>query len=184
MTSWTSAHITAKPAFEPTIRFADAEATQKQMDYITSLGHQREIGMTPAEFDVMIGALKEAGACTKGWVSERIEEYTSLPKREVAAVKAAEPGYYTLDGDFYVVVKTKDGARTYAKKLVSEGRTHKWEYAPGMGRRMASMTPLSLDEAAKFGHLHGKCLICLRALVDPESVKAGIGPTCAKKVKK
>lgn len=165
------------------VRDPNSAPTEKQLSYLNSLAEQRDIGMSLAEFTAMVGALTEADACTRGWVSDRIEEYKNCPKREVA-VASAEPGYYSFEGEFFVVVTTKDGSRTYAKQLVSEGRTHKWEYAPGMGRKMASMTPLSVEEAAKFGHLHGKCLICLRPLVDPVSVTDGIGPVCKKKLKR
>lgn len=99
----------------------------------------------------------------------------------------AKPGYYIhRSGAYLVVVKNKKGDATYAKRLdvtKEEGQRAKarWVYAPGMGTEVAHMTPMSLQEAAKFGHLHGVCFVCCRALTDPESVKRGIGPVCATK---
>lgn len=158
----------------------DAPATEKQVEFLTSLGNTRDCGMSVEEFGFMLGAWKEAGVLTKGFVSEQIEAFKAYPKRATAA---AAPGYYTLDGEHYVVVKTKDGARTYAKHLTkSEAGKFSWEYAPGLGAKMAHMTPLTLEEAAAWGHLHGICMICCRPLTDSKSVLNGIGPVCAKKV--
>lgn len=100
----------------------------------------------------------------------------------------AKPGYYMKpDGTYLVVVENRAKTATYAKRLdvtpaADGGRSRaKWTYAPGEGREVAHMTPMSLTEAAKFGHLHGVCFVCCRALTDPESVKNGIGPVCAKR---
>jgi hypothetical protein len=168
------------------VRRPQSPATDKQIDFYMSLGRTREIGMSVEEFEAMAGALKDAGALTKGFVSERLTEYKGA---ELRATKHAEPGYYVHEGDFHVVVRTKDKKRVYAKTLTKVGSSETgktkfaWEYNPGMGAKVAFMTPLTLEEAAKFGHLHGQCLICLRQLTDPESVKAGIGPVCASKLK-
>jgi hypothetical protein len=137
--------------------------------------------MSTEDTSLMIEAWETSGILTKGYVSAQIEEFKGLPKR---AQKAAEPGYYTYDGDMYVVVKTRDGKRTYAKHLERDPHTGhwSWEYAPGSGRVLADFKPLTIEEAAAFGHLHGKCVVCLRQLTEPASVKAGIGPVCRKKV--
>lgn len=100
----------------------------------------------------------------------------------------AAPGYYVGEhGEFVNVVMNKAGTNTYAKVLnvtKEKGQRAKarWTYAPGVGAEVAHLTPLSLEEAKKFGHLNGVCIICCRALTDPESVEAGIGPVCAKKI--
>jgi hypothetical protein len=102
----------------------------------------------------------------------------------------AKPGYYvTSDGRYLVVVENRRKTATYAKRLEvtkERGRRAKarWVYAPGEGAEVAHMTPMTLTEAAKFGHLHGVCFVCTRALTDPASVKRGIGPTCAKKFRR
>lgn len=174
----------SRPAFtaQTAITNPDAPATEKQLDFLTSLGHQRDCGMSVEDFDAVFAVWDEAGVLTKGFVSARIEEYKALPKREV---KSAQPGYYSLDGEFYVVVKTKDGARTYAKRLTkSEGGKFSWEYAPGLGAKMASMVPMTEAQAGEWGHLHGHCMICLRPLTDPSSVQNGIGPVCASKLRR
>lgn len=46
----------------------------------------------------------------------------------------------------------------------------------------AGLQPLTPEEAAKLGRLHGCCVICGRTLTDPTSVNAGIGPVCGRKV--
>lgn len=159
----------------------EAAPTEKQIDYLMVLVEGRDIGMGTEEFKAMFHLLRESGVVDRGWVSDTIEEYKSMPPR---GRSGPEPGYYVHDDEMYVVVRTKDGKRTYAKQLTKNPDTGRWswEYAPGAGRKMAHMTPMSVDEAAKFGHLHGVCAICCRPLNDPKSVKAGIGPVCQKKL--
>jgi hypothetical protein len=100
----------------------------------------------------------------------------------------AAPGYYVgAHGEFINVVMNKAQTNTYAKVLnvtKEKGQRAKarWTYAPGVGAEVAHLTPLTIEKAAEFGHLNGVCIICCRALTDPESVQNGIGPVCAKKV--
>lgn len=127
-------------------------------------------------------------------ISVLIAARNAKPKPER---KNAAPGYYVrqvpgdeaTDGEpkdeFLVVVENRAKTNTYAKRLSvtkENGRTKaRWEYVPGLGFKVADLTPMSLAQAARFGHLHGVCMVCCRALTDPESVKNGIGPTCRKK---
>jgi hypothetical protein len=102
--------------------------------------------------------------------------------------KNATPGYYIRHtaNEFVVVIENRAKTNTYAKRLevtkTDAGRTvARWKYVAGLGFAVADLTPMTLQEAAKFGHLHGVCFVCCKQLTDPESVKRGIGPTCAKK---
>lgn len=174
----------SRPAFNEAriIINTDNPATEKQINFLRLLGHEREIGMTVEDFDTMLSIWIDADLCTKGFVSERIGEYQNQPKR---AVKETEPGYYTKDGKYYVVVLNKAKTHTYAKELIEfpNGKVS-WEYKAGAVRQLGDLAPLSVEEAAKWGHLHGKCIICCRPLTDPKSVTDGIGPVCAKKLKR
>jgi hypothetical protein len=116
--------------------------------------------------------------------SALIDGLLAMPRPKQAQ---AAPGYYITDGgEYVVVVLTKDKARTYAKRLVITERGEKkrasWDYAPGVGASVAHMTPLTVEAAAAFGHMHGFCLICTKPLSDPASVQRGVGPTCAKRL--
>ena len=96
---------------------------------------------------------------------------------------AAKPGYHANPDseDFFCVVTTKDGKRTYAKKLVMHGNRATWEYAPGVGRELAASQPMDLEDAKFFGHLHGICFVCGRQLTVPAHALEGIGPVCSKR---
>lgn len=107
-------------------------------------------------------------------INEAREDRASTPQPQAA------PGYYTSGEDFVVVVANRARTRTYAKRLTQTGSRWSWEYAPGVGRTLAGLEPMSLDQARKFGHLHGVCIKCCKPLTDPKSVEAGIGPVCAK----
>ncbi len=92
-----------------------------------------------------------------------------------------EPGFYVVDGTFYRVQFNKDETRVYGKMFHDEGKF--WEY---VGRKPFGMltadTKVTVEDAAKFGHAHGVCLMCGRTLSDPQSVAQGIGPICIKKI--
>lgn len=141
---------------------------------------------------------------SKHEASRVIDALMETPRRATEAQpehRDATPGYYTAGDDFIVVVENKAGTHTYAKRLVvttagcrghfdAEGAltyddcgrtTARWEYAPGVGRTLAGLSPMSLEEAIEFGHLHGICFVCTKPLTDPASVARGIGPVCAKR---
>lgn len=103
-----------------------------------------------------------------------------------AAPAHAEPGYYVQGTDLVCVVLNREQTRTYAKRLVvgtRDGRKHvSWEYAPGVGATLAGMRPMTVEDAAAFGHLHGFCFRCCKPLTDPTSVRQGYGPVCIKKI--
>lgn len=154
-------------------------ATDRQIDYLQALMKDRDSDIAASDVDDIVAAWKEAEVLTKGFTSEKIEEYKALPHRDR---KSAETGYYTLGGAFYVVVANKAGTGTYAKKLVQDaGRWH-WAYEKGTVRFLADLKPMTVEDAVAFGHLHGVCAVCLRPLTDPKNVAAGIGKTCAKRL--
>ena len=168
----------------PTVKDPSAPATEKQVAFLLSLSVQRDIGMSPEDADVMIKTLQETGGLTKGFVSQQIGTWKECPRRES---KQAGPGYYEYEGDLYVVVENRAKTHTYAKKLVNVGNqafgdhwTWDYEAAKGVATRLAGATPLTEEKAAEWGHLHGRCFKCLKPLTDPESVKRGYGPVCAK----
>jgi Family of unknown function (DUF6011) len=173
-------------------RNLDAPATDKAIAFMLGLGGARDNGMEIEDFLEMVQAWRDGDVLTAGFVSDRIDEYRTLPFRPTSATKV-EPGYYTLGAgyikEFYVVVETKDKQRTYAKQLVKTETLYgtivwDWEYVRGAVSKLRGLTPLTLEEAAEWGRLHGQCIICQRALSDPESVQRGIGPVCQKKVAK
>ena len=94
-----------------------------------------------------------------------------------------EDGLYQLaDG---TVVKLQynraggDGRRLYGKVLDAE--TGSFDYAPGIMRKVTVDDKMSLDQAAAFGRLYGRCVACGRELTDEASIAAGIGPVCVKR---
>lgn len=118
--------------------------------------------------------------------SRMIEWLLAFSDKPLPESEKAKPGYYVReeagDREFIVVVENKAKTSTYAKRLTQYGTKWTWEYAPGVGRTLAGMAPLTIEEAAKFGHLHGVCVVCAKELTNPKSVQAGIGPVCAKRL--
>jgi hypothetical protein len=101
-----------------------------------------------------------------------------------------EPGYYLLNDAPVVVVESKSSGRTYAKRLVlpepGSNERARWEYAAGAVFDLAGQSPVTIEQAISWGHLHGYCIKCGVVLDDPASgflsVQAGIGPVCVKKL--
>lgn len=154
--------------------------TAKQVAFATRLLNEKAHGYDTAK---MIDTLPDMG---KKGVSALID--LLLTKPSVNQPKHAGPGYYIAsDDEVYVVVENRAKTNTYAKRLVAsetiDGKTKvRWDYAPGAAARLAASQPLTVEDAARLGHLHGACIICCRPLTDPDSVKRGIGPVCATRI--
>jgi hypothetical protein len=147
-------------------------ASPAQVAYLRSLIAQREVPASVKDMDVAAIPARQASALID---TLRMAPYAS--KGEATA--KATPGYYVQGDDVYVVVENKAKTSTYAKRMVVTGNTGRWEYAPGVGRTLAGLEPLTVARAATLGRLHGVCMVCGRTLTDPESVERGIGPVCA-----
>lgn len=156
---------------------ADLPATQKQVSYIASLAQSRDLG-DDLGLRGSLTLLDDGIFLTAGQASDLIDALLKRPKLHKDA--PAAPGYYFFENAAFVVVEGKTTGKAYAKKLVLSGNKGSWVYAPGMVFKLADARPLSVEEAAKLGKLHGCCFVCGKTLTDPKSVQAGIGPVCSK----
>lgn len=93
--------------------------------------------------------------------------------------------YVTDDGRTIKVQEARTGnGHLYAKIMDTDGS---FRFVSGLVGQLASMFQhskahkMTLDEAAKYGALYGKCIECGRTLTDENSIAAGIGPICAQK---
>jgi len=164
-------------------------ASDKQVALITRLLGEKDLtGTIYAGHTVCPDGLTGG---MQGSASATITALFALPrKREQGEAAPAQPGYYVRDGEVFVVVENKAKTSTYAKRLVITStvdgkRKGAWEYAPGVGRSLAAegLAPLTVEEAARLGHLHGVCMICGKPLTTPKSVQQGIGPVCIKRLR-
>lgn len=121
-------------------------------------------------------------------------------------VKVTKDGMYrTKDGRIFKVQFNRaqgDGRRLYAKQLfialkggvevarIDLDGLHKDDFVE-MEFRYAGIAPLkflaasdrmSLEDAAKFGRLYGRCVRCGRELTLEESIERAMGRTCASKM--
>jgi hypothetical protein len=161
--------------------------TPAQQGFVARLVAERDA----TAFDPILTArVDEAriGALPFGEVTGLLNALKRIPRPAAAAAAKAEPGYYlTAADEVIVVVETKDKQRTYAKRLTFHtgedgAQRARWEYAPGVGRTLAGIAPLTAEQAARLGHLHGVCVICAKPLTDPASVERGIGPVCVRRL--
>jgi hypothetical protein len=159
--------------------------SEKQANWLRQMGH--ELGVNADTIETALDTRDQAG------ISAMLDQYSAAVKAQRAtarrtAAPTTEPGYYVdANHDVYVVVPNKAGTRTYAKKLVfttdvdGDRRAH-WDYVPGAIYGLEGLKVLTVEEAARLGHLHGFCVICAKALTDPKSVEQGIGPVCIKRL--
>jgi len=111
--------------------------------------------------------------------SQVLDALMGLPNKHAQV----EPGYYVAaDGTAVKVQPNKAGTGVYG--LVFSGRS--WDYAPGVARHFAGMTPMTAEEAARVGLASGRCIACCKVL-GGETLTAkvaavvGYGETCASK---
>lgn len=94
----------------------------------------------------------------------------------------AAPGFYVRGDEAYKVQENQAKTATYALRWSGSG----WEYAPGVGKTLADLTPMTAEQAAHLGLASGRCINCCRTL-GGESLSAkvsaviGYGETCASK---
>lgn len=153
-------------------------ASDKTLAFIARLLTERQVPAASREW------IEAHPDMSQRHASATIDHLRSLPFAQTDTAKAT-PGYYVTEaGAYVVVVENKAKTSTYAKRLVldesGERTTARWEYAPGVGRTLAGMEPMTVAQAAALGHMHGICVKCCKPLTDPKSVQAGIGPVCAK----
>lgn len=118
---------------------------------------------------------------------ERWAERAGTPRVSTAAVAATGPvtdGMYRVGEDIFKVQKAVNGSgHLYAKRLIVDGTTGRFEYEAGAIRRLTTADKMTLEDAAAFGKLYGVCCVCGRTLTDEESIAAGIGPVCGHRMK-
>jgi hypothetical protein len=157
-----------------------ALATEKQTSYLRSL-IEKLVGLDPeySELqdtnidDLSKRAASEMITILKDTITQVYAEQSkdSLPQ--------LEPGFYQVDGDVYEVKRAKTSGHLYARSIDPE--TGRFEYAKGAIYRLDGATPMTLREAAEFGRVTGRCIVCGRELTKVESIEAGIGPVCARR---
>jgi len=99
----------------------------------------------------------------------------------VAGARAKEPGSLTITSiDRTGTDKFGRPARDWYGRVSVTGTFHPARNAPAdLGDKLRRFAADPVGEAAAFGHLHGACCFCARALSDDRSTTVGYGPICA-----
>jgi hypothetical protein len=137
-------------------------ASEKQVAFVLSLAAERGITV------VTDGLSSEAA-------SQKIEELRSIPKPTTPV--DLSPGAYRHNGEVYSVRVGRQSRRLQAY-VYSQNQ---WAYVRNIVPFLSPSERMTLDEAMAFGAQTGQCCVCAAPLTDPESVRRGIGPVCAKK---
>lgn len=149
------------------------------------------------ELDVILGdqaldyMLKMVGHWTPGrdgnasrWIDRLIAKIKELKATRPAT--ELEDGMYLLDGEIYKVQYAVHGSgKPYAKRLVppaTEGERARFDYAPGMVRKLRPEHRMSLEQAREYGELYGVCVRCGAVLTKEKSIERAMGDTCAGKI--
>lgn len=160
-------------------------ATGKQLNFLGDLCNQLRDNHHTTVHQIEVAMEKglsrdQASRCIDGLVELR----KHTPKQQANTNSEPEAGMYRLaDGAIVRVYLGQNSGKMLAKQLVSEGEHHSYEYMGKATRFVDSTTAkLTLAEAKEFGRMTGTCCCCARRLDVPESVEAGIGPVCARKL--
>jgi hypothetical protein len=95
-------------------------------------------------------------------------------------------GFYVGPNDIIWHVKRGRAGQTYARR--HDDATGEFVFVAGAMRGLladlnrGTLRPLDTTTAGRIGRRTGRCLVCSKALTDPASVAAGIGPVCASRL--
>lgn len=103
----------------------------------------------------------------------------SRPNMSVGVANPVADKFYMV-GDVPMQAVLGRNGHLYARRRSPSGR---WEYVKGAIYAIRERGRVaSVADIAAYGLASGVCFVCGRRLSDPDSVKAGIGPVCAKRV--
>jgi hypothetical protein len=172
-------------------------ATDRQIAFLSRLLTERDLTQDWTDLSTTTEAARSAAARTAVSTLEQVKAdgivptahmYSLVidlvmraPKKAEAIAAEAKPGYYvTTDGTAIKVVQNKAKTHTYGN--VWSGSS--WDYAPGIGRTLAGLEPMTAEQAAKIGLASGRCIHCCRtlggkSLTAQAAALVGYGETCA-----
>lgn len=174
-------------------------ATDKQIAFLTRLVSERVVDLATARRLDLAREQYRAGTLTTAAASALIDALMDARRKDAtpdAPAAPAAPGLYvrTEDGQPVVYRVKQNQARTgtYAARLIIDtydgAADYRWEYAPGIGARIAAagLVPLTGGEAGRLGLAHGRCVNCSAPLGGSTlsaqvSAVIGYGETCARR---
>lgn len=153
-----------------------AYASTKQRSYIAALLAQAGMAENDARLPMPVtSSLTTIGASV-------LINFLRTITPERPTVKIETEGVYRQGNVIFRVKRSRQTGRLYAMTLDMDGPTKTFGYAAGAIYRLAPADRLTLEQAKAIGHMYGFCVVCGKLLTDEKSVKAGIGPVCAKRV--
>ena len=166
-------------------------ATPNQIRYYTSLAQER--GEPLPDFSRM--TIREASEGISRLRSQPVKasdtdrgdgtNLTDVPSGRYAVEVGGRVQFYKLDNltdasgrwAGWVFAKHQQGDNFARAGAQRPGQTYRGDHDEAM--RLIVADPLAA--AKRYGHALGVCAVCGRALTDPDSIAAGIGPVCAKR---
>jgi hypothetical protein len=168
------------------VAVSEPPITERQVSYLTDLVRTRVI-----PDDMALIKEVDITGLTKRHASTAIEILSKQPKAQQGMVipETIPDGRYAYKHEalnkivFYRVVTSRDGThRRVQKVLGSPGDFRYVNVQPGEASNFIDAIKDDPGFASQlFGHAVGACGICGSPLTDPESIRLGIGPICAKK---
>jgi hypothetical protein len=109
-----------------------------------------------------------------------IQDLANALANEYANRAPEGPGAFrsTVTGTLYRIRMNKTTGRPYA--LVARPGATEFSYDWKAIREVSESMRLTFEEALKYSAQFEECVVCGRALTDPNSVAKGIGPVCVK----
>lgn len=159
-------------------------ASGKQFAFIRRLLSEREVDDLMQEMVDTARGRAMKGTMSSSEASELIDDLLDLPKRAPEREDGeTDAGIYRgEDGTLYRVYLGQQSGRMLTKVVTIDGEDVHYDYLGAAARVLPGTAErLTVEEVGALGVVSGTCIVCGRALDDPESVDRGVGPTCAMK---
>ena len=175
--------------------------TGRKVGYLLLLAGERmapTYGSCAEERVETVHALVMERPLNRAQVGQMIDWYKVQPREPVESEASADDfdsdtlmqGVYELGDEVFVVQMNRARTHLYAKRaveapsdrlnLAGEPIKIRYEYAPGVVKRLRPEQQMSLERAQEFLLRFGQCIRCGRHLEVKASVERSLGPVCVK----
>jgi Family of unknown function (DUF6011) len=170
----------------------EPKITERQLPFLRSLLDEREVPVDVADYLERIKAKGQTlEQVPKESAGRIIKLLLSQPKRPQGSwiPDSVPDGRYAFKRDsdgtivFYRVTTKRDGSARFVQKVLGSPGDFRYVriQADEAKAAIAKIAPDPAFASQLFGHAVGACGVCGSPLTDPESIRLGIGPVCAKK---
>lgn len=133
----------------------------------------------------VLAYFRKNGTLTERQLSAVLNDITRSKRKEASTANpVTEVGMYRNSNGVFRVKKSRESGNLYAMRFIPEATTkrERFVYERGGIYSLTASDRMTVEQAQELGALVGACCVCGADLTDEKSIRAGIGPVCAKRV--